>query len=104
MFRELLSTEVYGTGTLRVNRKGIPEEVVALKKELEKRGVPREEGFYFVDSPMVYVCWRDVKVVTLMSTAYPGHSEDNVTRKARDKDGKFQEVSIPRPVMVKVYN
>ena len=59
-------------------------------------------GFYFVESPVVYVCWRDVKVVTLMSTVYPGHSKDNVIRKACDKDGKFQEVSIPRPVMVKV--
>ena len=104
LYKDLLSLEVYGTGTLRVNRKEVPEDVVVVKRELEKSGVSRGAGYYIVEPPAVYVCWRDVKVVTLMSTVYPGHSEDNVTRKARDKSGKFQEVSIPRPVMVKMYN
>lgn len=34
-------------------------------------------------------------MVTLISTADPWHREDNVICKARDKDGKFQEESIP---------
>lgn len=103
LLKDLLCEELYCTITLRVNRKEVPQDVVTIKKELEMRGVPRGEVFYIMEPPAGYVCWRDVKVVTLMSTAYAGHS-DNVTRKARDANGKFQEVSIPRPIIVKVYN
>ena len=57
LFRDLLSEEVYCTGTPRVNQKEVPQNVVTVKMNLEMRGVPTGEGYYIVVSPAVYVCW-----------------------------------------------
>ena len=101
LFKDLLSLEIYGTGTFRVNQKEVPEDVAIVKREMERSEVSRGTGYYIVEPPAIYVSWHDVKVVTLMSTVY---SEGSVTCKAHDKNGKFQEVSIPQSVMVKMYN
>ena len=80
----ILTLEITGTGTLRVNRRGIPTEVKELKSSLEKgKNAPRGTGYYLCEegSQVVYVCWQDRRCVLLASTAYPGHSEGTVARK-----------------------
>ena len=95
---------IRATGTLRTNRTGVPSSVVALKQALEKK-TERGTGYYIHDPSdnIVYVCWRDVRVVTLLSTAYPGHSEATVTRTTR-VSGQAQKVTVPIPIAVAKYN
>ena len=53
----------------------------------------------------MYVCWHDVKVTTVISTAYPGHSDHSVTRKVVNRDtGRKEPVSYPRPIASGKYN
>ena len=45
----------------------------------------------------------DKRVVMVMSTAHPGHSERKVQRKVVE-GGKMSIVEIPQPVAVEMYN
>ena len=68
-----------------------------------KANTPRGTGYYVHESTTTYVCWRDVRVVTVITTAYPGHYEHHVTQKVR-KAGQIEMVDIPRPIAVEKYN
>ena len=98
LFKELLDVGIRTTGTLRTNCTGVPRSVVALEQALENK-IDHETGYYIHDpsSDIVYVCWRDVCVVTILSTAYPGHSEAIATRTTR-VSGQAQEVTVPTVV------
>ena len=65
---------------------GVPSSVVTLKAVLEKK-VDCGTGYYVRTSSTVYVRWKDVRVVTLISTAYLGHSEGTMSR--RTSEGKL---------------
>ena len=68
-----------------------------MKRLLEK--ADRGTGYYIRTSSTVYVCWRDVRVVTIISTACFGHSKGTVMRQV--KGGK---VTVPVPLAVVKYN
>lgn len=58
----LLYLRIYGitaTGTLRINRQGVPEELIHMKASLQGNCIPRGTGFYFREpnSAEVYVCY-----------------------------------------------
>ena len=95
---------IQATKTLWTNRTGDPSIAVALKQTLEKK-TKRGTGFYICESSsdIVYVCWRDICVVILLSTAYPGHSEPTVTQTAR-VSGEVQKVTVPIPITVAKHN
>ena len=90
---------IRATGTLRINRRGIPDSVIELKRMLEKDDFPRGTGYYYVHESSVYVCWKDSKPITIMTTDYPGHYENLVSR--RVQSGR---VDIPRPIAIEKYN
>ena len=96
LFESLLGVGIRATGTLRTSRVGVPSSVVALKAVLAKKKTDRGTGYYVRTSSTVYVCWKDVRVVTLISTAYLGHSEGTVSR--RTSAGKVA-VQVPLPVV-----
>ena len=104
LFDALLEVGIRATGTLRTNRTGVPESVVQVKQELMKTKTARGTGYYVHESSTTYVCWRDVRVVTVITTAYPGHYEHYVTRKVRKASGQMEAVDIPRPIAVEKYN
>ena len=106
LFVELLSLGITATGTLRINRRGVPEKVINMKASLQGNRIPRGTGYYLrePDSAVVYVCWRDKRCVTAMSTAYPGHTVGTVARKEKVSAGKFQEKAVACPVIIKQYN
>ena len=107
LLQDLYTDEVYCTGTFRADRKDIPGDVKALKEVLSGRNVQRGTGYYIQphDSCVVYTCWRDTRLVCVMSTAFPGHGGNMVTRKKTNRDtGSFDTFEIPRPLMVENYN
>ena len=63
----------------------------------------RGTGYHVRNSSTVYVCWRDVRVVTLISTPYPSHSEATVLRRACES-GEVKKVNVPIPIAVAKYN
>lgn len=86
LFQELQKLGIFATGTLLTNRRGVPSDVKKLKDALLQRNVPRGTGYYIRDSTsnLVYVCWKDNKVVCLLSNAHPGHQDGTTKRKIKD--------------------
>ena len=107
LFQHLLTLGVTATGTVRVNRRGVPEAVAQVKSILQRSSTPRGKGYYIREqsSPIVYTCWNDNKVVCSMSTTHPGHSSGTVQRKCKNHStGSFEVQQVPVPIMIAQYN
>ena len=81
LFEDLAKMGIAATGTLRIDRKGVPDGVIQLRKTLSASNVPRGDGYYIREGSLVYVCWRDKRTVTAMLAALPGHGEEYVERR-----------------------
>ena len=68
----------------------------------------RGEGYYIrvKDSASVYTVyiWKDTKSVTVLSTAYLGHSENKVKRRVKTASGATEVQHIPIPLPIEKYN
>ena len=85
--QNLLGDGLYSCGTIRSNRKNIPED---LKPNI-KKGF-KERGDYMVrqDGNLVFTVWQDTKVVTMLSTNSQPTAQHSVLR--RNKDGSRVDV------------
>ncbi len=98
LFCDIIPLGIVATNTLNTNRRGIPEEIVAMKKHVAKN--PRGTGFYFreEESKISYCMWQDTKTVVLVSTGYARHSENTVSRRIKDSvSGNCITANIPCP-------
>ena len=59
LFEGLAKMGIAATGTLRIDRKGVPDGVKQLQKVLSACNVPRGDGYYIREGSLVYVCWRE---------------------------------------------
>ena len=77
-----------------------------LKVALHSKSVRKGEGYYIrvKDSASVYTVWKDTKSVTVLSTAYPGHSENKVKGRVKTASGATQVQPVPIPLSIEKYN
>ncbi len=105
---ELLTIGIMATGTSQSTQSGIPDDVIVLTSALEKKAVTRGTGYYIWEgsAQIVYFIWKDTRVVSVMSTAHPGHQRDNkVSRYVSDPDvGRRKTVEVPWPISIEWYN
>lgn len=94
LYEYLLERDTYCCGTVRMNRRGMPEAIKGLK--LKERG----ETVALQKGNLVATAWKDKKVVTYLST----NSDPTQTRtvRRRKKDGTMQDVAAP--VVSDLYN
>ena len=61
---------------------GVPYSVKEVKSSLETNYFGRGSGVYYqeTNSPLVFVCWKDVHVITVMSSAYSGYFKHTASR------------------------
>ena len=106
LFVDLLDCGIPATGTVRTNRMGTPKEVKTLKEALDKARILRGTGYYIrpQDSPTAYIVWKDGKCVTVLTTAYPGHSTGTVKRRVKTNTGVSQTQDVPIPIAIEKYN
>lgn len=90
----LLENRIYSVGTVRVNRKGLPETLKTNDKLI------RGEFMFSTKGPVSAIKWQDSKAVTILSTATNPRETTHVQRK--NKDGT--RVNVSCPTAVKVYN
>ena len=67
---------------------------------------PRGTGYYFRNPgcDLTYCVWQDTKTVTMVSTAYPAHSENTVVRRVKDSvTGRSTSENVPCPLMLEKY-
>ena len=57
LFEDLAKMGIASTGTLRIDRKGVPDGVKQLQKALSASTVPQGDGYYIREGSLVYVCW-----------------------------------------------
>ena len=106
LFQELQQIGILATGTLIKNRRGIPASVKNLRDALSRSDVPRGTGYYIKDSQsnLTYVCWKDNKCVTVVSTAHPGSADGTAQRRIKDTTGVSIVADVPQPSPIKEYN
>ena len=101
---DLFARKTYLTGTLDRTRKGVPPEVIDCYKNLSSKHKHRGEGLYVRDGCIVYSTWKDTKCITVLSTKYPGYSDNTVKRNTKDTEGHHQKKDVPIPSPVYHYN
>lgn len=94
LFDQLLQDRIYCAGTVRINRRGMPEVIKGA--ELKERG----ETLTMQKGNLVATAWKDKKVVTYLSTNCDPTLVRTVRR--RKKDGTVQDV--PAPAVSEYYN
>ena len=101
LFKYLKTKGFEACGTVDTSRRDFPPSLKPQKAELGKRNIERGEGRWVRDGDIVYVMWRDTKVVTIMSTMHHASGTETVVRKVKDKDGHLlrKEVSIPPAIL-----
>ena len=88
LYLQLLSDNIYACGTLRTNRKYLPNDL----KTSAKRGLPNRSDFKFWQcGNLVATVWQDTKPVTTFSTNWDPN--DTVTVSRKNKDGRTTQVS-----------
>ena len=92
LLTDLLADGIYGCGTIRSNRKWLPEDMSEAIKSLKNRGdiQVRQCG------ELVVTLWKDTKVVMMASTNAQPNKIEKVKRKL--KTGERKEVDCPNSV------
>ena len=86
-------------GTILLNRKNIPPVL----KDLSTLDKARGSNRYVKDRNLLFVQWRDNKVVNFLSTMH--QRTTNGTCKRRSKvNNKFQKLDVPQPQLIRDYN
>jgi hypothetical protein len=105
LFTDLFSDGIPATGTLRTNRRGVPDIVKDMKTAMDSKRVQRGTGYYYREAgtPNVYVAWRDNKCVSMLTTAFPGHTTSTVRRRVKES-GTMEVKDVPIPTAISNYN
>jgi hypothetical protein len=95
LFEDLLSKGVYAVGTLRPNRRGVPQDLVASADSLQRGQFEHRQK-----DRLVATVWMDRAPVYFLSTCVS--PLEGATVKRRDDEGK--EVTVNCPTVVVNYN
>ena len=99
LYIALLKRGIMACGTILLNRKNIPPVL----KDLSTLDKARGSNRYVKDRNLLFVQWRDNKVVNFLSTMH--QRTTNGTCKRRSKvNNKFQKLDVPQPQLVRDYN
>lgn len=91
LFEDLLKDGIYCCGTVRSNRKGLPEKLKNTKQlNLRNQGDMKT----MQKDTMICVAWKDRKIVHILFNNMDPRELGNVTR--REKDGRRKEVRCPK--------
>ena len=93
---------MYLVGTIRPNRQGFP---AAMKNDVKKFDRHAERGTvrYIRSGNILYLQWKDKRVVNMLSAVHTGHEFSMVTRNAK-VDGQYQAIAVKQPKCVADYN
>lgn len=96
LFQKLQLAGIGACGTVRQNRRNMPEAVRPDKLKL-KRG---DDPVFYRSGDMVACAWQDVKRVTSLSTVHTNNTCEKTIRERGNPDGR----TLDKPVMIEEYN
>lgn len=88
----LYERKIFAVGTVRSNRKGLPEMI----KKGGKTKLKKNEHQWSTSPPISAISWMDTKVVNVLTTAFDPSVIEIVKR--RQKDGSLKEIECPAAV------
>ena len=94
LFNDLYDEQIYCCGTVRGNRKGMPEEMKKIK--LKNHG----DSLLMQKKELCAAAWKDKKIVYYLSTNCD--PSENISVQRKQKDGTIKDV--PSPVIGQMYN
>lgn len=100
LFSHLIDRRTLACGTTRKDRRGFPGELKDTRWEKKAR---RGDVRWLRDSGILYLQWKDRRVVNMMSTIHTANM--TVTAKRREKRGNtWAQISVPKPLLIHDYN
>lgn len=100
LFIHLLERRTLACGTTRKDRRGFPVE---LKDTNWEKKAKRGDVRWLRDQGVLYLQWKDRRVVNMMSTAHTANKF--VLSKRRKKVGNsWTEISVKKPMLIHEYN
>ncbi|XP_070388820.1 piggyBac transposable element-derived protein 4-like [Dermacentor albipictus] len=100
LFSHLLDRKTLACGTTRKDRRGFPVE---LKDTRWEKKAQRGEIRWLRDEEILYLQWKDRRVVNMMSTMHTAN--ETVTAKRRQRSGStWTQISVPKPLLIHEYN
>jgi hypothetical protein len=93
LFLDLLTRSTYACGTVRLNRKFLPEEYVGHKD------MSPGDSIFWQSGNLVATIWQDKQPVRLLSTCCNPEGPDSVKRRRRNQDS----IALSCPPAVKLY-
>ncbi|XP_070395202.1 piggyBac transposable element-derived protein 4-like [Dermacentor albipictus] len=100
LFSHLLSRKTLACGTTRKDRRGFPAELKDARWEKKAR---RGDIRWLRDQNILYLQWKDRRVVNMMSTVHTAN--DTVTAKRRERrQNSWTQISITKPLLIHDYN
>lgn len=102
LFKDLIQKSIYACGTVILNRKGIPQGLKDIKQfSKEQRGKMR----WVRDGELLFLQWKDNKVVTFISSMHRHRSNQVAYCNRRAKiNNEFRKLLVRQPQLVKDYN
>ena len=98
---DLYANNTVACGTVRENRRGFPKP----KVNCMPRNAPRGTIRWIRNAEPLFVKWKDMREVGMLSTVHKACGNDTVHRKTKNaRTGVFERVEIPIPPAVKDYN
>jgi hypothetical protein len=93
LLEDLYDKQIYSVGTVRSNRKDLPEN---LKKQPKQLKLEKHHFSTMTSEPITAIKWRDTKEVTLLTTAH--QPLDIMHVKRTQKDGTRAVVLCPKAI------
>ncbi|CAK1596150.1 unnamed protein product [Parnassius mnemosyne] len=93
LLEQLYDKHIYAVGTVRSNRKDLPE---TMKKQPKPLRLNKHEFSALTSEPITAIKWLDTKEVTLLTTAH--QPLDIMYVKRTQKDGSRAEVLCPKAI------
>lgn len=100
LFRDLLQKKIWACGTMQPNRLDYSKDN---ESGLDKKS-PKGSLRWKREGELLFVQWKDSRVVTMCSTFHQAHGDDIVTRKVKLPDGQWAQTKIIVPPVIKDYN
>ncbi|XP_072143441.1 piggyBac transposable element-derived protein 4-like [Dermacentor andersoni] len=100
LFVHLLERKTLACGTTRKDRRGFPAE---LKDTQWEKKAKRGDVRWLRDQDVLYLQWKDKRVVHMMSTAHTAN-KFVLAKRRRKVNNKWEEVSVKKPMLIDKYN
>ena len=94
---------ILSCGTTMKNRTGYPVQFKSSDAKWAK-AAKKGDMRWCREDPKLIVQWKDNKIITVVSTIHSGNASDTCTRRVKNREGKWERVTVRRPMAIREYN